>query len=110
MEMPMESSANPQDATTEKLLADLQAVVEDAEALLRATAGHAGEKVQEARARAEESLAAARERLGDVEEDALRQARELVSTGEEYVRQNPWAAIGIAAGVGVLVGLLLGRR
>lgn len=106
----MPKTMKQDEVTTDKLLADLQAVVEDAEALLKATAGHAGEKVQEARARAEESLAAARERLVDVEEDALRQARELVSNGEEYVRQNPWAAVGIAAGVGLLVGLLLGRR
>ncbi|MEQ1578951.1 MAG: DUF883 family protein [Steroidobacteraceae bacterium] len=106
----MPKTMKQEEVTTDKLLADLQAVVADAEALLKATAGHAGEKVQEARARAEESLAAARERLGDVQDDALRQARELVTSGEEYVRENPWGAIGIAAGVGVLVGLLLGRR
>ena len=106
----MPKTMKPEEVTTDKLQADLQAVVADAEALLRATAGHAGEKIQEARTRAEESLAAARERLVDTEDDALRQARELVSNGEEYVRQNPWAAVGIAAGVGVLVGLLLGRR
>jgi ElaB/YqjD/DUF883 family membrane-anchored ribosome-binding protein len=96
--------------TTDKLLSDLQTVVADAEALLKATAGQAGEKIQEARARAEESLSAARERLTEVEEDALKQARELISEGEEYVKQNPWAAMGIAAGVGLLVGLLLSRR
>ena len=106
----MPKAMKQEEVTTDKLLADLQAVVADAEALLKATAGHAGEKVQEARARAEESLAAARERVGEVEDDALRQARELVSNGAEYVREHPWAAIGIAAGVGVLVGLLLGRR
>lgn len=96
--------------TTDKLLSDLQTVVADAEALLKATAGQAGEKIQEARARAEESLTAARERLSEVEEDALKQARELVSEGEEYVKENPWAAVGIAAGVGLLIGLLLSRR
>ncbi len=106
----MPKTMKQEEVTTDKLLADLQTVVADAEALLKATAGHAGEKVQEARARAEESLAAARERLVDAEEDALKQARELVTSGEEYVRENPWAAVGIAAGVGVLVGLLLGRR
>jgi ElaB/YqjD/DUF883 family membrane-anchored ribosome-binding protein len=94
-------------ATVDKLLQDLQAVVTDAEELLRATAGHAGEKVQEARARAEESLSTARERLGEMKEDALHQARELVSSGEEYVRRNPWQAVGIAAGAGLLVGLLI---
>jgi len=106
----MARASKKETVTTEKLLADLQTVVADAEALLKATAGQAGDKIQEARARAEESLAAARERLSGVEEDALQQARELVSEGEEYVRQNPWEAVGIAAGVGLLLGLLLGRR
>ena len=106
----MAKAIRKEQVTTDKLLEDLQTVVADAEALLKATANQAGEKVQEARAKAEESLAAARERLADVQEDALRQARELMSEGEEYVRQNPWQAVGIAAGVGLLVGLLLSRR
>jgi ElaB/YqjD/DUF883 family membrane-anchored ribosome-binding protein len=92
---------------TDKLMADLQAVVTDAEALLKATASQAGEKVQEARAKAEESLSGARERLAEAQTGALRQARELISDGEEYVRKNPWQAVGIAAGAGLLVGLLI---
>ncbi len=99
-----------EEVTTDKLLKDLQTVVADAEALLKATAGQAGEKIQEARARAEASLTAARERLSGAEEDALKQARELVTEGEQYIKQNPWAALGVAAGVGLLVGLLLSRR
>jgi ElaB/YqjD/DUF883 family membrane-anchored ribosome-binding protein len=94
-------------ATVDKLLEDLQAVVTDAEELLKATAGQAGEKVQEVRARAEESLSAARDRLGEMQGNAVQQARELVSSGEEYVRRNPWQAVGIAAGAGLLVGLLI---
>ncbi|MEO6368991.1 MAG: DUF883 family protein, partial [Steroidobacteraceae bacterium] len=54
--------ANTNQVTVDKLLQDLQTVVADAEALLKATASQAGEKVQEARAKAAESLTAARER------------------------------------------------
>jgi ElaB/YqjD/DUF883 family membrane-anchored ribosome-binding protein len=103
----MTKSRKAEAVTVDKLLEDLQAVVTDAEELLKATAGQAGEKVQEVRARAEESLSAARERLNEMREDALQQARELVSSGEEYVRRNPWQAVGIAAGAGLLVGLLI---
>jgi ElaB/YqjD/DUF883 family membrane-anchored ribosome-binding protein len=103
----MTRSRKAQPATVHKLLEDLQAVVTDAEELLKATAGHAGDKVQEVRARAEESLSAARERLDDMREDALEHARELVTSGEEYVRRNPWQAVGIAAGAGLVVGLLV---
>jgi ElaB/YqjD/DUF883 family membrane-anchored ribosome-binding protein len=96
--------------TVDKLLEDLQAVVSDAEALLKATAHQAGEKVQEVRAKAEQSVQAARERLAELQENAMDQTRELVNEGEEYVRRNPWQSVGIAAGVGLLVGLLIGRR
>jgi ElaB/YqjD/DUF883 family membrane-anchored ribosome-binding protein len=98
--------------SVDKLLDDLQAVVADAEALLKATAHQAGEKVQEARAKAEESLTAAREHLDDVQDGALHQAREWLGSCEEYVRRNPWQAVGIAAGAGLLIGLLvsLNRR
>lgn len=103
----MTRARNAESVTVDKLLEDLQAVITNAEELLKATSGHAGEKVQEARARAEESISAARERLGEVREDTLQHARELVSSGEEYVRRNPWQAVGIAAGAGLLVGLLI---
>jgi ElaB/YqjD/DUF883 family membrane-anchored ribosome-binding protein len=98
------------EVTTEKLFSDLQAVVRDAEALLKATAGLAGEKVQEVRARAEETIKNARTRIDSVEDDALRRAKELAMTAEGYVRENPWQAVGVAAGVGLLLGLLLSKR
>lgn len=102
--------ANKNQVTVDKLLQDLQTVVADAEALLKATASQAGEKVQEARAKATESLSAARERLAEMKDSALDQARELVDTGEEYVQENPWKAVGFAAAAGVLIGLLIRRR
>lgn len=103
----MSRAAKNEQANLDKLLADLQSVVTDAEALLKATSQHAGEKVQEARAKAEESLSAAREHLSEVQQGTLQQARELFTESEEYVRRNPWQAVGIAAGAGLLIGLLL---
>lgn len=96
--------------SVDRLLEDLQAVVSNAEELLKATAHQAGEKVQEARARAEESVHAARERLAELQEGAMDKTRELVHEGEEYVRRNPWRSVGIAAGVGLLLGLLISAR
>ena len=104
------SNAADAKVTTEKLLADLQSVVRDSEALLKATAGLAGDKVQEVRARAEDSIKQARDRIHSVENEAVRRAREMAGAAETYVRENPWQSLGIAAGVGMLVGLLLSRR
>ena len=83
----------------DKFMDELRNVIADAEELLRVTSDQTGPKVQEVRARAEESLRNAREHL----QGAGRQL-------DAQVRQNPWAAVGIAAGVGLLIGLLLARK
>ena len=98
------------EVTTDQLLADLKTVMNDAEALLRATSTQTGEKIQEVRARAEESLRQAKQRLSSIEDEALRRVREVADATDEYVRENPWQSVGIAAGVGLLLGLLLARR
>ena len=81
------------------IMSDLKAVMADAEELLRATADEAGPKVQEVRERAEESLRAAREHLKGAGAEI-----------DTQVRANPWAAVGVAAGVGLIVGILLSRK
>ena len=98
------------DVSTDKLVEDLKVVMRDAEALIRATSAQTGEKIQEVRARAEESLRQAQTRLTALEDEALQRARQVADATEEYVRENPWQSLGIAAGVGLLVGLLLSRR
>jgi len=96
--------------SADQLIDDLTAVIRDAENLLRATAAQTGEKVVEMRARAEESVRMAKERLSGLEEETVKRARELAGEADEYVRGNPWQAVGIAAGVGLLLGLLMSRR
>jgi ElaB/YqjD/DUF883 family membrane-anchored ribosome-binding protein len=94
----------------DQLVDDLTAVIRDAENLLRATAAQTGDKVQEIRARAEESVRQAKERLAGIEDEALRHARVLAGEADEYVRGNPWQAVGIAAGIGLVLGVLMMRR
>ena len=89
-----------------KLADDLQALVSDAEELLRATASAAGDKASEARERAEESLRTVRTRLSSVERDLRGRAREV----GDYVEDNPWKALAMVGGVALVVGLLMGRK
>ena len=96
--------------STERLMADLQAVVRDTENLLKATAGDASERAVKARAHAEESLHKARARMSELEHDLAARTREAAQKTNAYVHDNPWPSIGVAAGVGLLVGLLIGRR
>jgi ElaB/YqjD/DUF883 family membrane-anchored ribosome-binding protein len=98
------------EVNTDKLVADLKVVVADAEELLRATASQAGEKVSVARERIQASLATAKGKLNDAERAAMEKAKEAAKATDQYVHDNPWKAVGIAAGVGLVLGLLIGRR
>ena len=94
----------------DKLIQDLKAVVSDAEELLRATANQAGEKISAARERIQDSMHRAKVKLADAEGVMLDKTKEAARATDEYVHENPWKAVGIAAGVGFLVGLLISRR
>ncbi|MDP2694497.1 MAG: DUF883 family protein [Gallionella sp.] len=93
----------------EKLMQDLRIVVADAEDLLRATAGQAGEKVSAARERIQENLTAAKQRLAAAQDAVVASTREAAKVTDEYVHENPWKAVGIAAGVGLVIGMLISR-
>lgn len=101
------------DVSKEKLIQDLQLVVSDAEELLKLTASQAGEKVSEkvsvARERIQESLITAKARLAVAEEAMVEKTKEAARATDEYVHENPWRAVGIAAGVGLVVGMLISR-
>jgi ElaB/YqjD/DUF883 family membrane-anchored ribosome-binding protein len=95
---------------TEKIMQDLRTLATDAEALLAATAGQAGARISEARAQAETSLRRVRERLAALEGEVGEKIRAGAKATDQYVRANPWRAVGIAAGAGLLVGLLVSWR
>lgn len=96
--------------TTDKLMEDLRLMVSDAEELLNATAGQAGENVNNAREHAEESIRAAKARIADAAHVAAEHTREAAKAAEDYLRENPWTAVGLAAAVGILIGVLINRR
>lgn len=98
------------DDSKDKLVADLKLVMGDAEELLRATASQAGEKVSAARERVQASLANARIKLADAERAVVDHTRKAARATDEYVREKPWQAVGVAAGIGFLLGLLINRR
>ena len=93
-----------------KLAADLKVLIADSEELLRASAGQAGEKVAAARDRIQASIATAKVKLADAERVAMEKTKEAAKVADEYVKDNPWQAVGIAAAVGVVLGLLISRR
>nr|WP_295079272.1 DUF883 family protein [uncultured Roseateles sp.] len=95
---------------SDRLISDLHAVVAEAESLLRATAGSAGEGASELRAKVQASLDRAKHNLADLQEAAVERARAAGRATDAYVHENPWQSIGLAAGVGLLLGMLISRR
>ena len=98
------------DVTKEKLISDFKVVVADAEELLRVTAGQAGEKAVELRSKIQSRLADAKLQLADTQAALVEKARMAGRATDDYVHDNPWRSVGIAAGVGLVIGLLIGRR
>lgn len=107
--MSTKSVSSPYDVSKEKLAQDLRTVVADTEELLRATADQAGEKAASLRQRAQANLAVAKARLVEAERVVAERTRVAAQATDEYVHENPWYAVGAAAGVGLLLGMLIGR-
>lgn len=94
----------------DKLVTDLKSVVADAEAVLQETANVTGEKMGELRVRLRERLMNARHKLAEAEEVAVQKAKAAARATDDYVHEHPWKAAAAAAGVGLILGLLIGRR
>ena len=96
--------------TKEKLTQDMKIVIADAEELLRATASQAGEKVVVAREKIQDSLHRAKIKLAEAEDVMIDKTKQAARATDEYVHDHPWKAVGVAAGIGLIIGLLIGRR
>jgi ElaB/YqjD/DUF883 family membrane-anchored ribosome-binding protein len=96
--------------STEKLMEDLRVVVVDAEELLKATASQTGELIAAARIKASESLQVAKARLAETQASAVEKVKVAAKTTDNYVRDNPLQSMGIAAVLGLALGVLISRR
>lgn len=106
----MNSSNDSVDTGQEQLIADFKVVMDDAEALLKATAHQGDAKIEAVRAKATESLRKVGAQLAASQANLLASGRKAVTATDVYVRENPWAALGVAGGIGLVFGLLLRRR
>ena len=95
---------------SDDVAADFKEVLADTEALLKATADQGGEKLAEVRAKVEESLRVVKDRMVAAEAALVVKTKAAAKATDVYVHENPWKAIGVAAGFSLVIGLLLGRR
>src|SRR5450756_460220 len=112
MESAMTHSSS--EAIKRKLLADFNAVMTEADQLLKLVTDEGGDKASALRTKLEKTLNAAKERLRSLEDTVMERTKATARATDEYVHENPWQTVGIAAGVsvafGVVIGLLLSRR
>ncbi len=89
---------------------DVKTLVKDAQTLLTAAAALTGEKAEEMRGRGMQMLDVALGKASQVQGQAVVKGKELAHTADVYVKDNPWRTIAAAASVGLLVGVVLGRK
>ena len=92
--------------TRQKLMSDLKVVVHDAEELMRATTSDLGEKAREARVKLAATLEAAKATCKRLEEKTVATAK----AADRVIREHPYQSIGVAFGLGLLIGVLANRK
>ena len=98
------------DSAREKLVDEFSAVLSEAEDMLKRAANETGERARDLRSQVEAKLLAAKLQLQELQGIATDRAKEAARATDDYVHDNPWQVIGIAAAVGFLAGLLMNRR
>ena len=98
----------------DKLLDEFNNVVSETEQLLKSVTSLGSDKAGVLKGNVDEALVAASARVGDIRDRYLAQAEAAAKATDDYVRQNPWGAIGVVALVtaaaGLVSGLLIARR
>lgn len=106
----MEQAIGDSNRTKGKMVDDFKSIVNDADDLLQATAKVSGESFNQARAKFAERLKTAKASLADAEKMVVEKAKQTAAATDEYVKGNPWTAVGIAAGIGLIIGFLAAKR
>ena len=91
-------------------MSDLKNILLDAEELLKQAASASGEQANELREKALYQLKQAKEQAAEAQARAIETGRKVARATEDYAQQHPWRAAGIAAGIGILIGLLINRK
>ncbi|HOX56761.1 MAG TPA: DUF883 domain-containing protein [Candidatus Paceibacterota bacterium] len=98
------------DLARERVLEDLRVLVRDSETLLKATAGDLTEKAKDARTRLGAALERAKATSEALQQQAVVAAKAAAKKADVVVREHPYHSVGVAFGVGLLIGVLVARR
>jgi ElaB/YqjD/DUF883 family membrane-anchored ribosome-binding protein len=99
-----------QTGARDQLMSDLKTVIADAEAWLRHGSSLSGEELKAAKAKFERTLVNAKDDIIKLEQAVVEKTKVAAKATDEYVKDNPWKAVGLGAAVGVVVGMLIARK
>lgn len=94
----------------EKLVNDFQSVIADTEELMKFVSNESGGKAQALREKLDRNLKVAKDYLRDVEGSVVDKSKVAAKVTDEYVHENAWRTVGLAIGVGILIGFLIRDR
>ena len=100
----------PSALARERVVADIIALTHDAEELLKATASDASDKAREARARISATLERAKASYANFQDHTLSAAKDAAKKADTVIREHPYESIGIAFGIGLLLGVVVSRK
>ncbi|BDW12288.1 membrane protein [Polynucleobacter sp. SHI8] len=92
------------------MICEFKALISDAEDLIQATEGHLDGALGAIRSKALETLAEVKEKVADYEGILTDKAKAVAEGADNFVHRNPWEAVGVAAGLGLLIGIFMRRR
>ncbi|KNC12166.1 hypothetical protein AC791_02175 [Klebsiella sp. RIT-PI-d] len=98
------------DNNTDHLRAELKSLTDTLEEVLSSSGDKSKEEMSKLRSKAERALKDSRRSLGETGDALAKQTRVAAERTDEYVRENPWASVGIGAAIGVVLGVLVARR
>jgi ElaB/YqjD/DUF883 family membrane-anchored ribosome-binding protein len=99
-----------QTGARDQLLSDLKTVIHDAESWLRHSGQMTGEEFKAAKAKFERTLVQAKEDIIRLEEAVVEKTKVAAKATDDYVKENPWKAVGLGTAVGVVIGMLIARK
>lgn len=98
------------DQSIDDIIAEFRDLASALDDLLATSAGEGSDALNELKAKASERLKQTKATLTKVERDAVQAAKDVASKSDHYVHENPWTSIAVGAGIGLILGLLIGRR
>ena len=104
------SASELKELSRTRLMTDVKAVMADAEDYLAASAGQSGEAYAAARMKLERTLDEVRAQVVGATRAVTEKTRAAARATDAYAHENPWETIAVGAGVGLLLGWLIGRR